>query len=133
MPYSDANAPLVYIITPQVYTVHTRRTTQQSSFSFRKAILLFSLSNKCFLFHLNYHTNGTTTVFPSMTFCPQHVHKLPLFVLQPRSQALPEHEYLSRGEPGIFLRKHNKIGPKQKSNILRVVRPTTVCFNNGCV
>ena len=37
-----------------------------------------------------------------------------------------EREYVSQGEPGIFLRKHDviKIGPQQKGNILHIVQPT---------
>ena len=37
----------------------------------------------------------------------------------------PEHEYVSWGEPGIFLRKHDviEIELKQKGNFLHVVQP----------
>ena len=43
---------------------------------------------------------------------------------QPHSQVLPEHEYVSQGEPGIFSTDVIEIGLKQKGNILRVVQPT---------
>ena len=38
----------------------------------------------------------------------------------------PERELYTRGEPGIYLRKHDviEIGLKQKGNILRFIQPT---------
>ena len=44
---------------------------------------------------------------------------------QPRSQALPEREYLSQGEPGIFLPKHDvmEMVLKQKGNVQCIVQP----------